>query len=51
MTLPDPTLLKPILRGWSTGPAALVSVVGLVALIVVTRNHPPQPVSVFGYGP
>jgi len=50
MTLPDPTVLKPILRGWSHGLAALMSLVGLVALIVITRNDPAKLVSMIVYG-
>jgi hemolysin III len=42
--------LKPLLRGWSHGMAALVSVAGLVALIVVTRSDPPKLVSMIVYG-
>jgi hemolysin III len=41
---------KPILRGWSHGVAALVSIAGLVALIVSTRNDPPKLVSMIVYG-
>jgi hemolysin III len=43
-------LLKPVLRGWSHGLAALVSVAGLVALIVVTRNDPAKLISMIVYG-
>ena len=41
---------KPLLRGWSHGLAALVSVVGLVALILVTRDDPAKLVSMIVYG-
>lgn len=41
---------KPLLRGWSHGLAALVSVAGLVALIVVTRDDPAKLVSMVIYG-
>jgi hemolysin III len=41
---------KPILRGWSHGIAALVSIGGLVALILSTRNDPPKLVSMIVYG-
>jgi hemolysin III len=46
----NPVLAKPLLRGWSHGLAALVSVAGLVALIVVTRNDTPKLVSMIVYG-
>lgn len=45
--LPAP---KPLLRGWSHGVAALVSVAGLVALILVTRNDPAKLASMVVYG-
>lgn len=41
---------KPLLRGWSHGLAALVSVAGLVALVVVTRNDTPKLLSMIVYG-
>jgi hemolysin III len=41
---------KPILRGWSHGVAALVSIAGLAALIVSTRDDPPKLVSMIVYG-
>jgi hemolysin III len=41
---------KPILRGWSHGVAALISIAGLVALIASTRNDPPKLVSMIVYG-
>jgi hemolysin III len=41
---------KPLLRGWSHGLAALVSVVGLVALVLVTRDDPAKLVSMVIYG-
>ena len=46
----DPGILKPLLRGWSHGLAALVSIAGLVALIVVTRDDPAKLVSMIVYG-
>ncbi|HEY8816289.1 MAG TPA: hemolysin III family protein [Candidatus Dormibacteraeota bacterium] len=50
MKPPAVGLLKPVLRGWSHGLAALVSVAGLVALIVVTRNDPAKLISMIVYG-
>src|SRR5258708_23811635 len=50
MNVLEAPALKPLLRGWSHGMAALVSVAGLVALIVVTRNDPPKLVSMIVYG-
>ena len=41
---------KPLLRGWSHGLAALVSVAGLVALVLVTRDDPAKLVSMIVYG-
>jgi len=41
---------KPLLRGWSHGLAALASVAGLVALVLVTRNDPAKLVSMVVYG-
>src|SRR5882762_721099 len=41
---------KPLLRGWSHGVAALVSVAGLVALILITRHDPAKLVSMIVYG-
>jgi hemolysin III len=41
---------KPLLRGWSHGLAALASVAGLVALIVVTRADTAKLVSMVIYG-
>jgi hemolysin III len=46
----EPAAQKPILRGWSHGVAALVSIAGLAALIVSTRNDPPKLVSMIVYG-
>src|ERR1700682_6127100 len=43
-------LAKPLLRGWSHAAAALVSIAGLVALIVITRNDPAKLVSMLIYG-
>jgi hemolysin III len=41
---------KPLLRGWSHALAALISVAGLVALILVTRHDPAKLVSMAVYG-
>jgi hemolysin III len=41
---------RPLLRGWSHGLAALASVAGLVALVLVTRNDPAKLVSMVIYG-
>ena len=46
----DLTLAKPLMRGWSHALAAVVSVAGLVALIVVTRHDPAKLVSMIVYG-
>src|ERR1700694_481360 len=43
-------LAKPLLRGWSHAAAALVSIAGLVALIVITRHDPAKLVSMLIYG-
>ena len=50
MSTADSLAQKPILRGWSHGVAALVSIAGLAALIVSTRNDPPKLVSMIVYG-
>ena len=50
MNAPDVTLLKPLMRGWSHGIAALVSIAGLIALVVVTRNDPAKLASMLVYG-
>jgi hemolysin III len=50
VTPAEPATPKPILRGWSHAAAALVSIAGLVALIVSTRNDPPKLVSMIVYG-
>jgi hemolysin III len=50
MSTADSLAQKPILRGWSHGLAALVSIAGLAALIVSTRNDPPKLVSMIVYG-
>ncbi|HWO90449.1 MAG TPA: hemolysin III family protein [Methylomirabilota bacterium] len=50
MNLPMVSLPKPLLRGWSHGIAALVSVAGLVALIVITRHDPAKLASMAIYG-
>lgn len=50
MNLAAVTVPKPLLRGWSHALAALVSVAGLVALIVITRHDPAKLVSMAVYG-
>jgi hemolysin III len=50
MTPAEPLARKPLLRGWSHGLAALGSVAGLVALILVTRYDPAKLVSMVVYG-
>ena len=50
MNFPTVTLPKPLLRGWSHGIAALVSVAGLVALIIITRHDPAKLASMAIYG-
>lgn len=50
MDASDTPAQKPLLRGWSHGAAALVSVAGLVALILVTRHDPAKLVSMVVYG-
>lgn len=50
MKLGDAVLAKPLLRGWSHAAAALVSIAGLIALIVITRNDPAKLVSMVIYG-
>jgi hemolysin III len=50
MDASDTPAQKPLLRGWSHGVAALVSVAGLVALILVTRHDPAKLVSMVVYG-
>ena len=50
MTSDEAAAQKPILRGWSHGVAALISIAGLVALIASTRNDPPKLVSMIVYG-
>src|SRR3982074_3225826 len=47
---PADVLTKPLLRGWSRAPAALVALAGLVALIVITRHDPAKLVSMLIYG-
>src|SRR5579859_6127223 len=42
--------VKPLLRGWSHGLAAVAAIAGLVALIVTTRNDPAKLVSMIIYG-
>jgi hemolysin III len=46
----DAVLAKPLLRGWSHAAAALVSIAGLLALIVITSNDPAKLVSMVIYG-
>jgi hemolysin III len=50
MDVSDAPAQKPLLRGWSHGVAALVSVAGLVALILVTRHDPAKLASMVVYG-
>ncbi len=50
MNLLAVTAPRPLLRGWSHALAALVSVAGLVALIVITRHDPAKLVSMAVYG-
>ena len=47
---PEVVTREPLLRGWSHGMAALVSIAGLVALIVVTRHDAAKLVSMIVYG-
>jgi hemolysin III len=46
----DVTAVKPLLRGWSHAIAALVAVVGLVALILITRQDQAKLASMIVYG-
>jgi hemolysin III len=48
--LPNVTLPKPLLRGWSHAVAAVVAVAGLASLVVITRNDPAKLVSMAVYG-
>lgn len=50
MNLPAIKMPKPLLRGWSHGGAAVVSVAGLVALLVITRHDPAKLASMAVYG-
>lgn len=50
LTLRDPASIKPLLRGWSHGFAAMVAVAGLASLILVTLHDPAKLVSVTIYG-
>jgi len=50
MNLISTPLPKPLLRGWSHAVAALISIAGLVALIVITRDDPAKLVSMVVYG-
>src|ERR1700674_3669579 len=50
MNASDSPAPKPLLRGWSHGVATLVSVAGLIALILVTRNDPAKLASMVVYG-
>jgi hemolysin III len=43
-------LPKPLLRGWLHAVAALISIAGLVALIVITRDDPAKLASMVIYG-
>ena len=49
MIEPQPPV-KPLLRGWSHGLAAVAAIVGLAALVVTTRNDPAKLVSMIIYG-
>jgi hemolysin III len=49
MNLPVATL-KPLLRGWSHGVAAVIAVAGLVSLILITRHDPAKLASMVVYG-
>src|SRR5437660_5485173 len=42
--------VKPLLRGWSHGIAALVAIAGLVVLVLITRHDPAKLVSMVVYG-
>jgi len=42
--------VKPLLRGWSHGLAAVAAMAGLAALVVTTRNDPAKLVSMIIYG-
>jgi len=46
----DAVVVKPLMRGWSHGVAALIAIAGLVALIVITRHDPAKLVSMTIYG-
>ena len=46
----DLVLAKPLMRGWSHAAAALIAIVGLVALVVITRHDPAKLVSMAIYG-
>lgn len=46
----DALTVKPLMRGWSHGAAALIAIAGLVALIVITRHDPAKLVSMTIYG-
>jgi hemolysin III len=48
--LPNVTLPKPLLRGWSHAVAAVVAVAGLASLVVITRNDPAKLASMVVYG-
>jgi hemolysin III len=50
MVASESPAVKPLLRGWSHGAAAVVAVAGLVALIVVTRHDPAKLASMVVYG-
>lgn len=50
MEVSEAHTVKPLLRGWSHGAAALVAVAGLIALLLVTRDDPAKLVSMAIYG-
>lgn len=50
MNLISTPLPKPLLRGWSHAIAAVVSVAGLIALILITRHDPAKLASMVVYG-
>jgi hemolysin III len=47
---PEAKAVKPLLRGWSHGIAALVAIAGLVVLVLITRHDPAKLVSMVVYG-
>jgi hemolysin III len=50
MIPPAANVPRPLLRGWSHAAAALVSIAGLVALILITRHDPAKLASMVVYG-